>query len=246
MMETKNHILQEIKRLAAENNGKAPGAQRFERETGIRRSDWYPHLWLRWGDAVAEAGFERNELVKATDEQFLLEKLALRTRQLEQVPIEGHLRRAAKQDSAFPSADTFRRCLGSRENRVSRVIAFCEEHPEFEDVAALWRQVPTVEPTVKSLEADDASTSVGYVYLLKHGSRREYKIGRTNNPLRREGELGIQLPEKCEPVHYIQTDDPEGVESYWHRRFANKRKEGEWFALTPQEVRSFKRWRRIY
>jgi hypothetical protein len=27
------------------------------------------------------------------------------------------------------------------------------------------------------------------VYLLKHGSRREYKIGRTNNPVRREGEM---------------------------------------------------------
>src|SRR5205823_1144139 len=86
--------------------------------------------------------------------------------------------------------------------------------------------------------------AVGYVYLLKHGTRREYKIGRTNNPLRREGELGIQLPEKCQPVHYIKTDDPEGVEAYWHRRFAGKRKEGEWFALSTQDVRAFKRLRR--
>jgi len=83
-------------------------------------------------------------------------------------------------------------------------------------------------------------------YLLKHGSRREYKIGRTNNPLRREGEIGIQLPEKLQPLHYIKTDDPVGVEAYWHMRFASKRKEGEWFALSAQDVRAFNRWKRIY
>jgi hypothetical protein len=87
---------------------------------------------------------------------------------------------------------------------------------------------------------------VGYAYLLKHGSRREYKIGRTNNPLRREGEIGIQLPEKLKPVHYIETDDPAGIENYWHARFASKRKEGEWFVLTAEDVRAFKRWKRIY
>ena len=95
-------------------------------------------------------------------------------------------------------------------------------------------------------EVDSAAPVVGYVYLLKHGTLREYKIGRTYNPIRREGELGIQLPEKLQPVHYIETDDPAGIENYWHTRFASKRKEGEWFALTAQDVRAFKRWRRIY
>jgi hypothetical protein len=88
-------------------------------------------------------------------------------------------------------------------------------------------------------------SAIGYVYLLKHGSRREYKIGRTNNPVRREGEVVIQLPEKLAPIHYIKTDDPAGVEAYWHNRFGGKRKEGEWFALTAEDVRAFKRWKRI-
>ena len=64
--------------------------------------------------------------------------------------------------------------------------------------------------------------------------------------MRREGELGIQLPERLQPVHYIKTDDPVGIENYWHAPFASKRKEGEWFALTAQDVRAFKRWKRIY
>ena len=57
--------------------------------------------------------------------------------------------------------------------------------------------------------------------------------------------MRLQLPEKVKPIHYIEADDPAGVETYWHNRFAAKRKEGEWFALTPDDVRAFKKWRRI-
>lgn len=245
MATDKGHILSEIQRTAKTNGGVALGWRRFEDETGIRYYDWYGQHWTRWGDAVREAGFQPNRMSEAYDEEFLIEQLVLLTRRLGCVPTQGDLLIATKNDPEFPSEKVFRR-LGSKGQRAVRILAFCERNPGHDDVVALWRHVPTAELAIVVAEAEDATSAVGYVYMLKHGTRREYKIGMTNNPLRREGELGIQLPEKCHPIHYIQTDDPEGIEAYWHRRFAAKRKEGEWFTLTPQDVRAFKRWRRIY
>lgn len=241
----REHVVKEILRTAAANGGVALGWRRFEEETGIRYYDWFGQHWTRWSDAIREAGLEPNRMSEAYDEKFLLEQLALLTRRLKRVPVQGDLLLASKGDSSFPSEKVFRR-LGAKPQRVSRVIAFCEENPGYEDVAEAWKQV--VLPRVDSgLEVEEASnTVIGYVYLLKHGSRKEYKIGRTNNPIRREGEIGIQLPEKLEPIHYIKTDDPAGIEAYWHRRFSAKRKEGEWFVLTSSDVASFKKWKRIY
>ncbi len=241
----KAHIIGEIRRTADANGGVALGWRRFEQVTGIRHYDWFGQYWSRWSDAVLEAGCQPNLMVQAYDESFLVERLALLTRRLGRVPTQGDLRFATKNDSAFPSEKVFRR-LGLKPQRAARVLAYCQATPGYQDVAALWRQLPTERTPSVSEETDSTSNRVGYVYLLKHGVRPEYKIGRTNNPLRREGELGIQLPEKCEPIHYIKTDDPAGVEAYWHTRFANKRKQGEWFALMPQDLRAFKRWRRIF
>lgn len=67
------------------------------------------------------------------------------------------------------------------------------------------------------------------------------KIGRINAAGRREYELAIQLPEKAVKVHEIRTDDPPGIEAYWHNRFATKRRGGEWFDLDAADVKVFKR-----
>ncbi len=96
-------------------------------------------------------------------------------------------------------------------------------------------------PGIEESHTDEKSTTqlVGFVYLMKHG--KYYKIGKTNATGRREYELAVQLPEKLRTIHVIKTDDPNGIEEYWHKRFETKRGNGEWFDLETADVQAFKR-----
>ena len=72
-------------------------------------------------------------------------------------------------------------------------------------------------------------------------SGKFYKVGRSTCAEKRAYEIQLVLPEKLTLIHKITTDDPVGIEAYWHRRFASKHTNGEWFALTMTDVRAFKR-----
>ncbi len=232
----RQHILEEIKRTAAENGGKPLGVRKLEAETGIRQLDWGKY-WARIGEAHQEAGLEPNEKTIAIEEDDLIRPLLILARELERFPTQSDLRVRAHAVSAFPSVRTFRKRLGTKTEMVSKILAYCAARPEYSDIVP-WCNIDS------NIEADDLpekpdTASDGFVYLMKSG--RFYKIGRTNSIGMREYTLKIQLPDEVKTVHHIKTDDPVGIEAYWHKRFETKRKNGEWFDLSAQDVSAFRR-----
>lgn len=236
-------ILNEIRRTAEENGGSPLGQRSFERLTGIRHSDWFGVYWRAWGDAVQEAGYKPNVLTGKIDEDELLRRYCSLAREIGRYPTKGDLRLKKRDDPTFPTDVVFVRRFGSYPAARARALEYSLKRPEFADVAVVLAKAKTPRPSADTVS--EKARGLGFVYLLKHGSRPEYKIGKTSNPLRREGEIRLQLPERLAPIHYIETDDPAGVEAYWHNRFASRRKEGEWFSLSRSDVAAFKKWKRI-
>ena len=217
------------------------GKDRFFQETGIKSADWFGKYWVRWSDAVQEAGFAPNKLQEPYGEEMLIEKYIGLIRELGHIPVKGELRLKRHNDASFPSHTVFPDRFGSKAQLVSKVLEYSQNRSGFEDIVQLCTAIPSSEEKTKYENVKSAAD--GCVYLLKAG--RYYKIGKTNAIGRREYELAIQLPQKARTVHVIQTDDPSGIETYWHTRFAAKRTNGEWFELDSSDVHAFKRRRKF-
>lgn len=239
-MFSKDDILKEIKRTAKENGGAPLGRGRFEKETGIKPYDWGKY-WARLGDAQKEAGFAANTLLVGYDEKYMIDKFAKLVRELKRIPAYGDLRVKHASDPAYPDAATFAR-LGAKRALLTKLLEYAKEK-KYEDVMLLSETALENERTEDTNRKDENSIEIGSVYLLRSG--KFYKIGRTNSMGRRHHEITILLPDGAELIHEIKTDDPSGIENYWHRRFEDKRKNGEWFDLKPSDVKAFKRWRKI-
>jgi hypothetical protein len=235
----REYILEEIRRTATVNAGRPLGSKRFANETGIREGEW-AKFWVRWGDALVAAGFPPNDFVAAYPDDFLLERLADLALELGHFPLTREIKMKARSAPGFPSEQAFRR-LGTKSVLATKLAVFCENHSELHPVASLCRPHMSNTPPAERAAASKPRIT-GEVYLVKAG--RYYKIGKTNSVGRREYELALQLPEKPVPVHVIKTDDPSGIEAYWHRRFSNRRMNGEWFELTREDVAAFK-WRKF-
>lgn len=234
---SRDHILREVKRTANENGGKPLGRLAFFAATGIKEHDWRGRFWARWNDVLRDAGFGPNKLVEARDDAELLDRMAALAVELGSIPTNTEMRLRKRSDPTFPNEKTYSR-FGTKAQLLGRLRAHCEASDTYRGLLPLLDGGDTVQNALSD-RSGLAETEVGFVYLLRSG--RYYKVGRSNAAGRREREIALQLPEKAKMAHVIRTDDPVGIEAYWHRRFADRRKNGEWFDLTAKDVSAFRR-----
>lgn len=124
-------------------------------------------------------------------------------------------------DPTFPHVATISRHFSDRSGLIAvlRKIAICDEYADL---------LPLLPADISlNFVCSRKPETGGFVYLLKSGDH--YKIGRSDQLERRVKEVRIALPESLVLVHSIWTDDAPGIEAYWHRRFADRRANGEWF-----------------
>lgn len=222
MATPKHVILRHIRRLAKANGGKPPGRRKFTNQTGISEHQWLGVHWLNWNEAVTAAGFQPNTLCRRIEDEFVLESLAKIIRKVGRYPTKAEIRYHCVRDPELPNPWPIHR-LGRKAELIALLIDFCDRRAGFEDIRAIC--------------AEHNQPCPAFVYLGK--SNRLYKIGRTINLKRRQQQLSANLPSELKMIHAIQTDDPHGVEAYWHNRFKDKRVKGEWFKLNEEDVQTF-------
>lgn len=87
----------------------------------------------------------------------------------------------------------------------------------------------------RSVLASRPADDTDYVYLIRAGRTHQYKIGKSNDPQGRLQSLQTASPHKLKLVHTFRADNAAAAEEALHALLHDRRSEGEWFRLTPQE-----------
>ena len=124
-----------------------------------------------------------------------------------------------------PTAEAYRAKLHINWQEMPREFAeWASNKADWSDVALICSR-----SMAKTTRMAKKGAELGTVYLLRSG--RYHKIGKSNSVGRREYELGLNTPEPCRLVHVIKTDDPNGIERYWLKRFEGKKRTESGFSF---------------
>ena len=229
--QTKDSLLLDIKTLS-EKLGKTP-SQKEANENGI---SWRRHF-SNFTECIEAAGLTPNPVTPRKTDDEILDVLAEICRQEKKPITYRQWCLSSLRESSQMGKNSY-----NRFGQWSDFLSALRRRSERLDQADLLEILPTVDLA----EASEQGEAKGWVYIGKHEGAKEglYKIGCTNNPDRRRNELNAGNPGNFIFTHQIETADPKALEQVWHSHFKNKRKYGEYFELSPQDVRLFKRDRK--
>jgi len=82
-------------------------------------------------------------------------------------------------------------------------------------------------------------TERGCVYFFRHIGLSPIKIGYSENesPINRFNSFKTYAPYGSEILGFIIISDAKEIESHLHKKYANKRLQGEWFDLSEEDVK---------
>ena len=238
----KAEIVRLVRELAKASGGAPPGQEKFTGETGIKPHVWRGNLWRTWSDVLKEAGFAANVWTAALPEDWIFETVGELAHRIGRFPNSTDLKFERANNPSFPGQKTIVNRQRTMVELAEGVRKYAESSGDGDLVVHCNEYLATVSTKrEQSLEPDPVT--IGYVYMIRYG--RNFKIGRTSSPNRRSRQIQIELPDATELVHAILTDDPVGIEAYWHRRFEGHRGNGEWFKLPATAIAAFKKWTKI-
>lgn len=110
----------------------------------------------------------------------------------------------------------------------------------FNSIYGYWcgsREIPLEYRKSRQKTKPTRKPNPGYIYLVKAVTPdNHYKIGLSVNPVTRIGSMGVKLPFPIDTLHTFPTSDMAMAEKSLHNKYQSKRVDGEWFALSPEDV----------
>jgi hypothetical protein len=230
----------QIERTVAANDGKPLSTKAFFERTNLTESALQRAGLPDYPTALEAFGYQRNERSQLLSDDQLFEPLAQLVRRLGRFPKRREFRVERYQNDSFPGGRNYSR-RGKQEPLDIALVNWARTKESFQDVVRILDSASSTKKR-DGIAKRPRKIINGYVYLMRYGRGKDYKIGFTENVARREAQLDMISPSDVRIVWKIETDDPKGIEEYWHKRFKDRRLgTKEVFRLTAEDIAAFKR-----
>ncbi len=219
-------------------HGKLLSQADFMRQTRISAYHWEGGYWRSWSEFQAALGFTPNKRKTKTPDGVLLRRYAELALELKRLPRYTDMKVRRRQDPSFPCDATYY-LFGGHARFMLKLEAFCEGKPEFAPVAAMLDERRS---QYIARQRNGTRGVRGFVYLCRAGEPqlRTYRLGHERGGYKRVRRLAQRMRVLPDTIHVIDTDDPQGIESYWHARFRPYRMGENVYHLDWNDVLAFR------